>query len=269
MGLLDAALADLRSLDELAARDTPLARLDPRAKVITTLFFIVVVVSFERHAVAALLPLAIFPLVLAVLGDVPARPILRKLALAAPFALMVGLFNPWLDRAPIVVFGDTTLAAGWWSFASILLRFALTVGASLVLVAGTGMFALCAALARLGVPRVFTVQLLFLYRYAFVIGAEAARMTTARQLRCAGRRAAIDSYGPLLGHLLLRTFDRARRIHLAMTARGFDGELRSLRTLRWQPRDTRFVLGWCSAFALLRTVDLPQWIGATLLGLGP
>ena len=143
------------------------------------------VVSFERHAVTALLPLAVFPVVLAVLGDVPAAPILRKLALAAPFALMVGLFNPWLDRTPVVVFGDTTLAAGWWSFASIVLRYALTVGATLVLVAGTGMFALCAALARLGVPRLFTVQLLFLYRYAFVIGAEAARMTTARELRCA------------------------------------------------------------------------------------
>lgn len=266
MGLLNAALADLRSLDELAARDTPLARVDPRAKVITTFIFIVVVVSFERHAVAALLPLAVFPVALAVLGDVPAAPLVRKLALAAPFALMVGLFNPWLDRAPVVVFGDTTLAAGWWSFASILLRFALTVGASLVLVAGTGMFALCAALARLGVPRVFTVQLLFLYRYAFVIGAEAARMTTARQLRCAGRRASIDSYGPLLGHLLLRAYDRARRIHLAMTARGFDGELRSLRTLHWRPRDTWFLLGWCCGFAVLRCVDLPRWIGTALLG---
>lgn len=268
MGLLDAALADLRSLDELAARDTPLTRLDPRAKIIATVVFIVVVVSFERHAVTALLPLAVFPVVLAVLGDVPAAPILRKLALAAPFALMVGLFNPWLDRTPVVVFGDTTLAAGWWSFASIVLRYALTVGATLVLVAGTGMFALCAALERLGVPRLFTVQLLFLYRYAFVIGAEAARMTTARELRCAGRRAPLDTYGPLAGHLLLRALDRAQRIHLAMTTRGFDGELRSLRTWRWQPRDTRFVLGWCGGFVLLRSVDLPQWIGATLLGAG-
>lgn len=266
MGLLNAALADLRSLDDLAARDTPLSRLDPRAKLITTFVFIVVVVSFERHAVAALLPLAVFPIALAMLGDVPAATILRKLALAAPFAVMVGLFNPWLEREPVVLFGDATLAAGWWSFASILLRFALTAGASLVLVAGTGMFPLCAALARLGVPRVFTVQLLFLYRYAFVLGAEAARMSTARELRCAGRRAALNTYGPLAGSLLLRAFDRARRIHLAMTARGFDGALRSLRTLHWRPRDTCFVLGWCCAFVLLRAVDLPQWIGATLLG---
>lgn len=266
MGRLDAALADLRDLDELAARDTPLTRFDPRAKLVAALVFVTVVMSFERHAVAALLPLCVFPLALAVLGGLPAAPLLRKLMLAAPLALMVGLFNPWLDRAPVPVFGDVTLAAGWWSFTSIVLRFGLTVGTALVLVAGTGMGPLCAALARLGVPRVFTVQLLFLYRYSFVLGAEAARMATARRLRSAGRRAALHSYGPLLGQLLLRAFQRAQRVHQAMQARGFDGELRSLRPLRWQARDTAFVCGWCAAFALLRAVDLPQWLGSTLLG---
>lgn len=266
MGRLDAALADLRVLDELATRDTPLTRLDPRAKLVAALVFVVVVVSFERHAVAALLSLAVFPLALAVLGDVPAAPLLRKLAAVAPFALMVGLFNPWLDRAPVAVFGEFTLAAGWWSFASIVLRIVLTVGTALVLVAGTGMGPLCAALARLGVPPVFTVQLLFLYRYAFVLGAEAARLVTARRLRSAGRRPALNSYGPLLGQLLLRAFQRAHRIHQAMRARGFDGEMRSLRTLCWQPRDTLFVCGWCAGFVLLRAVDVPQWLGGTLLG---
>jgi cobalt/nickel transport system permease protein len=261
MGRLDAALADLRALDEGAARDTPLTRLDPRAKLVAALVFVVVVMSFERHAVAALLPLAVFPLALAVLGDLPAAPLLRKLALVAPFALMVGLFNPWLDRAPVPVFGDFSLAAGWWSFSSIVLRFGLTVGTALVLVAGTGMGPLCAALARLGVPRVFTVQLLFLYRYAFVLGDEASRLATARRLRSAGRRPRLSSYGPLLGQLLLRAFDRAARVHQAMLARGFDGELRIVEDWRWQRADTLFVGLWCGYFALARAVDLPLALG--------
>ena len=269
MSRIDAALRDLRSLDALAARDTPLTRLDARAKVITTLAFIVVVVSFDRYAVAALLPLAAYPVLLAVLGEVPAAPLVRKLLLAAPFAVLVGMFNPLLDRTPMLAFGETTVAAGWVSFASILLRFALTVGAALVLVAGTGMHTLCAALGRLGVPQVLTAQLLFLFRYAFVLGAEAARMATARELRSGGRTLALSAYGPLAGHLLLRSFERARRVHLAMVARGFDGELRSLRTLRWSPRDTAFVLGWCAFFLLVRAADLPQALGRLLLGVGP
>jgi cobalt/nickel transport system permease protein len=266
MSRIDAALHDLRSLDALAARDTSLARIDARAKVLTTVVFIVTVVSFDRYTVAALLPLAAYPVALAALGDVPAAPLLRKLLLAAPFAVLVGIFNPLLDRAPMLAFFGTTIAAGWVSFASILLRFALTVGAALVLVAGTGMQALCVALARLGVPQVFTAQLLFLFRYAFVLGAEASRMATARELRSNGRNLALAAYGPLLGHLLLRAFERAQRIHLAMLARGFDGELRGLRTLHWRPRDTVFALGWCAFFLLARLVDLPLALGRLLLG---
>ena len=266
MSRIDAALADLRSLDELAARDTALARIDARAKGAVTLAFVVAVVSFDRYAVAALLPLALFPLALAVLGDVPAAPLARKLALAAPFAVMVGLFNPLLDRAPLLVFGDLAVAGGWVSFASILLRFMLTVSAALLLVAGTGMHTLCAALGRLGVPRVFVAQLLFLYRYAFVVGGEAARMTTARRLRGGGRPLPLAVYATLLGHLLLRAFDRAQRIHWAMLARGFDGELRSLQRLHWRRGDTLFVAGWCAFFALARAVDLPAALGRLLTG---
>ncbi len=269
MSRIYAALRDLRSLDALAARDTALTRLDARAKVVTTLAFIVVVVSFDRYTVAALLPLAAYPVALAVLGEVPAAPLARKLLLAAPFAVLVGLFNPLLDRAPMLAFGEATLAAGWVSFASILVRFALTVGAALVLVAGTGMHALCAALARLGVPQVLTAQLLFLFRYAFVLGGEASRMAAARELRSGGRALALSAYGPLAGHLLLRAFERAQRIHLAMIARGFDGELRSLRILHWSPRDTVFVVGWCLFFLLVRLVDLPQGLGRLLLGAAP
>ncbi|MCU0940503.1 MAG: cobalt ECF transporter T component CbiQ [Burkholderiaceae bacterium] len=266
MSRIDAALRDLRTLEELAARDTPLARIDPRAKVLVTLVFIVVVVSFDRHAVAALLPLAAFPVLLAVRGEVPAAPVLRKLLLASPFAVMVGLANPLLDRVPMLVVGDAVISAGWVSFASILLRFALTVGAALVLVAGTGMHALCVALGRLGVPGVFTAQLLFLFRYAFVIGEEAARMAAARDLRCGGRRTRLAEWAPLAGHLLLRAFERAQRIHRAMSARGFDGELRSLRALRWTVRDTGFVAGWVAFFTLARAVDLPLALGRMAVG---
>jgi cobalt/nickel transport system permease protein len=266
MSRIETALTDLRSLETLASRDTPLARLDARAKVLTTLVFIAVTVSFNRYAVGALLPLALFPVALAVIGDVPARTILRKLAIAAPFAVMVGLANPWLDRAPMLAVGGIDVSGGWLSFVSILLRFCLTVGAALVLIAGTGMVPLCAALNALGAPNVFTTQLLFVYRYAFVLGGEAARMNTARELRANGRRADLTSYGPQIGHLLLRAFDRARRIHLAMLARGFDGEVRSPRALRWSKRDTMFTIGWCGWFAIVRAIDLPAALGRLLGG---
>jgi len=269
MTRLHTALDDLRALDALGARDTALARRDPRAKVVATVLFIVTVVSFDRYSVAALLPLALYPCVLAAQGEVPARALWRTLALASPFALMVGIFNPLLDRTPMLAWGGVELSAGWISFAAIVLRFALTVSAALVLAAGTGMHTLCAALARLGVPHAFAVQLLFLYRYLFVLADEAARQTTARRLRAGDhQRLAVAVYASLAGHLLLRAFERAQRIHLAMLARGFDGELRLACRWHWQRADTFFVVAWIAYFGCVRAVDLPRVLGTWLTGAG-
>jgi cobalt/nickel transport system permease protein len=270
MSRLAAALQDLRALDTLAARDTALARRDPRAKLLVTLVFVLTVVSFERHQLAALLPLALFPTVLAAHAELPARTLGRTLALAAPFALLVGLANPLFDRTPMLTLAGVQVSGGWVSFAAIVLRFLLTAGAALALIGGTGMHALCAALAALGVPPVFTVQLLLLHRYLFVLAGEALRMGTARELRAApGRRPELALYAALAGQLLLRAFDRARRVHQAMLARGFDGELRLADRWRWQRGDTLFAAGWCAYFGVVRSVDLPQALGTGLRGLMP
>lgn len=267
MSRLDAALDELRAFDTLALRDTAIARLDARAKVIVTLAYALTVVSFGRYDVAALLPLALFPWLLTVLGEVPVRALLRKLLVAAPFPLMVGIFNPWLDRAPQLLVGELGIAGGWLSYASIVLRFALTVSAALVLLATTGMHPLCLALQRLGLPRAFVTQLLFLHRYALLLGGEAARMGLAHRLRAGGLRPRLATWASLVGHLLLRTLERAQRIHLAMLARGWDGQLRSWSALQWQRRDTVFTVGWLAYFALARALDLSAVLGRLAAGL--
>ena len=264
MSRLESALADLRLADTLAARDTPLARLDPRAKLVTTAAFLVAVVSYDRYAFAALFPFLLYPVALVSMGEVPWRWLAGKLAIAAPFAILVGIANPFLDVAPREFMPGVAVAGGWVSFGSILLRFVLTVSAALAVIAGTGMHSLCAGLAAFGTPRVLTAQLLFLWRYAFVLGGEGSRMVTAREARGARGAPSITEYGSLAGHWLLRAFERAERIHLAMRARGFDGRFRPLRTLRWTAADTAFTLGWIAFFALARAVYLPELLGRLL-----
>ncbi|MBU1693319.1 MAG: cobalt ECF transporter T component CbiQ, partial [Verrucomicrobia bacterium] len=245
-------------------------RLDARAKALVTLAFIVAVMSFPRHDVAALTPFFLYPIALLALGGIPSGFILKKLLIAAPFALFIGLFNPLLDRQPVALPGGHILAAGWVSFVSILVRFTLTVSAALALVACTGMLRLCAGLERLGLPRVFAVQLLFLYRYLFVIADEGLRMRRGLALRSAdGHAPTLRVYGSLIGHLLLRSMDRAQRIYGAMLARGFDGEIRTLRTTRWHTRDLVFTAGWIAFFVAARRWNLAELAGGLLTGGGP
>jgi cobalt/nickel transport system permease protein len=265
MAKIESALFDIGTLDTLAYRDNGVNRLDPRAKLVTTLFFSAVLVSFDRYQLAALLPFFIFPLTLIVLADLPVGYLGKKLLLAAPFAICVGIFNPLIDRAELLQLGPVAISGGWVSFASILLRFTLTVSAALILIATTSFPGVCLALERLGAPRAFVLQLLFLHRYLFVLIEEGLRLVRARALRSfSGRGHGWRIFGHLVGQLLLRTLARAQRIHLAMLCRGFDGEIRINRTLRIGRREVAFVLGWCSLFLLLRCVHLPRLLGGFL-----
>jgi cobalt/nickel transport system permease protein len=262
MAKIDKNFLDIGYTDHLARQLTPIHQLDPRAKLLTTLVFITTVVSFGKYEISALLPFFIYPVVLAAMGNLPAAYLLKKILLVSPFALLIGIFNPLIDRDILINLGDIRIAGGWVSFASILIRFILTVGAALILIAVTGFNAVCMALQKLGVPKVFVVQLMFLHRYMFVLVEEASRMVRARSLRSLGSGGAgIRTYGPLVGHLLLRTMNRAQRIHLAMCCRGFDGQIRIMKPLKIRPIEIGFIFGWSALFIFMRFFNIPLLMG--------
>jgi len=264
---IEALLREVRSLDAVAGQSTWLSRIDPRAMLLATLAFILVVVSFHRYAVAALLPMMIFPVLLARLGNISLSRIGFKVLLAMPFALMLGLFNPVFDPVPRMELWGHYVSGGWLSLASILIRAALTIAAALILVASIGIHRLCAALDHLGVPRVLTTQLLFMHRYILVLAGELGRMNLARELRSQSPKSMpLSVYGSLLGHLLLRTLERAQRIHQAMLSRGFDGHLPIRQARSWQFADTAFLAIWLGIFFLVRMTDFTTMLGQLMLG---
>lgn len=270
MPRIDAALGDIGALDSLAALDSPVHRLDPRAKLLATAAFLVTAVSFPRYELAELMPLFLYPAALMAAGGIPLRALGRYLLLASPFAVMVGLFNPLLDRQIAAHWGGLAVSGGWLSFLSILARSALTVSAAMLLLAATGYAPLCAAMGRLGLPRLLVAQFLLLYRFIFVLAGEAARMTRAHELRSgSGRGAALRVWGSLAGQLLLRAHDRALRLHAAMLARGFDGALPAPHRLRWSWRDSLFLAGCAGGFALVRFGHLAERLGRLILEATP
>lgn len=263
MAKIDTSFFDIGRLDRLAQQHTAVHRLDPRAKLLTTMAFLMAVVSFPKYEISALLPFFLYPIVLVTVGQLPVGFIVQKIVVVAPFAVMVGIFNPFFDREVLLHLGPLGISGGWISFASILLRFFLTIGTAFLLIATTSFHGLCLAMLRLGLPKVLTVQLLFLYRYIFVLGMEAMRVFRARALRSFGKRGlGMKVFASVVGHLLLRTLDRAQRVHRAMLSRGFDGEIRVLRPLHIAATDVLFVLGWWAAFAVMRAYNLPQLVGA-------
>lgn len=256
---------DIERIEEFARLDTFIHRLDARSKVLTTFTFIIVLMSFPRHDLSAVTAFVAYPAAIIALSHIPTKFLLRKVLIAAPFALMVAIVNPLIDREPLALVGEYAVSGGWLSFFSIMLRFSLIILAVIVLIASTGMYRLCAGLEQLGLPRALAVQLLLLHRYVFVIGGEAARMSRGARTRSFKRHPlTLRQYGSLLGHLLLRTMDRAERIYQAMLARGFDGEIRVMRKPRLSARDFGFCCCWLAYFTACRTWNLAVGIESLL-----
>jgi cobalt/nickel transport system permease protein len=252
-----ASLAALRDLDALSARDVPLARLDPRAPLLVTLLLCVLVASFPPGEVVALVPFVLWPVALASLAPIPARPFVRALLVPLPFVLLAAL------PALFVVPG----AAGRAIAASVLLRFVLTATSALLLAAVWGLPALAWAMGQLGAPAVLVTQLLVLWRYLFVLGEETLQMDRARSMRSFGHRGReLALAGPFLGTLLLRSQDRAERIDRALRARAFSGTFPALRPWRFGGGAAAFLVLSASVLVLFRLVNVPEALGRLLAG---
>lgn len=258
----DTEYFNMGRLDRLAYQDTAVHRIDPRAKVVVTMLFIAAVVSYPKFAVIDLLPFLLFPVLMMTLGNIPVLFIAKKVLIVSPFALFVGIFNPILDTRPLATVGGLVLSAGWVSFASIALKFLLTISAALVLIATTSFPGVCQALRRLGFPALFISQLLFLYRYLFVLMEETMRVVRARDLRSfGGRGMELRVLARVVGSLFLRTVERAERIYRAMLSRGFRGELPVLRQHRLGTADMVFALFAASAVLFFRLVPVTASVG--------
>ena len=256
---------NLGALDRLSYQDTFVHRLDPRAKVIAVMAFVFTVVSWPKYEVIALAPFFLFPVLLMALGDIPFSVVLKKALIVSPFAVFIGIFNPILDPGTVTLFG-ISMSAGWLSFLSIMMKFMLTISAGLVLIATTSFPGVCHALRRLGMPSVFVSQLLFLYRYIFVLMEETMRMVRARDMRSFGRRGTGAKVAArIIGTLFLRTLERAERIYSAMLSRGFRGDIPSIKQYSFRVADTAFVLLTIAGLALFRFVSIPELIGSFML----
>jgi cobalt/nickel transport system permease protein len=255
-------------LDRLSYGDTFIHRLDPRAKVFATGLFLLTVVSFPKYAIAPLIPFLLFPVLLMTVGEIPTWFILRKVLFVSPFALFVGIFNPFLDTRTIAVIAGLPVSAGWLSFGSILVKFLLTTGAALLLVATTSFPGVCHALRRLGFPSLFVSQLLFLYRYLFVLTEEAMRIARARDMRSFGTRGSGTAvFVRLVGILFLRTVDRAERIYCAMLSRGFQGDIPTLTRSRMAGKDLAFMAATAIFLGVFRFYPVTEGIGRLAQGL--
>ena len=261
------SLQDIRVLDELGDMNTIIHKINPLSKLIVTLFYLLTVLSFNKYATSAILPLVLYPVLLISLANLPVLSILKRVLIVIPLIIGISLFNPILDQRPLLSLGHIIITYGWISFTSILLKSILTIIASLILIAITGMTNLSIALRMLKIPKIVVLQLLLTYRYIEVLMEEVILITTAYALRAPQTKGIqIKDLGPLLGQLLLRTIERGQSVYYAMCCRGFIGEYHSGNKFKLANKDITYILLWGLYFLFVRHINISRLLGIILTG---
>ncbi|MEW6661310.1 MAG: cobalt ECF transporter T component CbiQ [Bacillota bacterium] len=262
-------LNNIRLLDELAGKRTNIHQIHPLMKVLTTLMFLFVTVSFDKYQLSGLLPLIFYPVVVITLADIPVVPILKRMLFVMPFIIGIGVFNPFFDTNPVVILPWIQISGGWISFFSILVKGSLTILAALLLIATTGITRVASALRMMRIPKVFIMQLLLTYRYITLLIEEVGRALCAYSLRSPDTKGIkISNWGSLTGQLLMRTLERAQRVYHSMCCRGFTGEYRISKQNKMMIGDIAYFAGWSLFFVIVRFINIPAFLGLLMTGEG-
>lgn len=245
-------------LDPYQPRTSPIHALDPRVKLALVLAFILT---------AALTPIAAWPIYILlfsiilsveILSELGMGFVLKRAALALPFVLaaLPVIFTSGetvLFALPIGSWTLTGYSEGLERFISVAFKSWLSVQAAIVLASSTPFPDLLQAMRALRIPRLLVAMFGLMWRYLFVLVDEALRLMRARAARSGvaadGSHRSGGSLpwrarvaGGMAGNLFLRAFERSDRIYMAMVARGYDGEVRTLPMMVIRP-GSWFVLG--------------------------
>ena len=162
----------------------------------------------------------------------------RRSLIAGPFILVAvpSIFSVDGRILQIWELGPVTLTPtheGLMFVATLMLKGWIAVTASVVLASTTRYLDIAAALRWFRVPALLVAVMEMMYRYVFLLGAEARRMLSARRVPVCGATRTSDPggkvtwrakvAGQMAGSLFIRTLNRGERVHMAMASRGYDG----------------------------------------------
>jgi cobalt/nickel transport system permease protein len=253
--------------DDTAALPGVLQGLDPRVKLVSTVGLLVVT-SLVRH-VPILLAISAAAAVLAGLSKISTAFFLKRVWMFIPFFTGIVVLPATFS---FITAGDIVVPLGHWfghrvgltrqgltSAALLVTRVAASISLVLLVVLTTSWTRLVASLRALGMPRLFVMVLGMAHRYVFYLLNTVTDMYEARKARTAlvegsvanGRLFVAATAGSLFG----KAHAMSDEVHQAMTARGYTGQARSLKTFQLRLADGLYALACVVACVVALGVD--------------
>jgi cobalt/nickel transport system permease protein len=255
MGFLEKTLADLshaleQSLfaETISRRTGLLQALDPRVKVVSILAFLIAV-GLSR-SLPVLLGLYVITLFLAWRSSISVAFFIKRVWLFIPiFTGLVALPALFITPGSILVslpWGLAITRPGLLTVLFLLSRVSTSVSFGVLLILTTPWPTLLKALNVLRVPDGFLLILGMTYRYIHLLLRMAEDMFLSRRSRIVGRLPGAEARRILAssaGTLLEKSLYLSGEVYLAMQARGYRGQPRSIAVFRLQRIDRAWICG--------------------------
>ncbi|MDD1717594.1 MAG: cobalt ECF transporter T component CbiQ [Methanoregulaceae archaeon] len=231
-------IEDLFLIEKHAYRDSPIHRLDARAKIVLTLSVIVALVAVPYTTIVytvGLVFLAFF-IVLWAFSGLSLKVYLGRLLVIVPLWGVIILFQIFLKNGyyteyhPILLLPlGIAVYAESVQFASIVfVKFFLCISFVILLSSTSKVHDLLEGAGRLGLPAEFALTLGMMIRYLFVFGWMYRKISESLATRCFDPfdrslpyRYRIRQIGYHVGSLFLRSYEQGERTYTAMLCRGY------------------------------------------------
>ena len=207
--------------------DSPVHRLPAEVKIVSAFLGVICVVATPREAFWVFGGYLLLLTAVWVVAGITVGWMARRALIEAPFVVLAVLL-PFTGGEPhLTWFGLALSEPGLLGAWNILIKGTLGVLTSVTLAATTPLRDLLLGLQRLRAPSIVITIATLMLRYVDVIAGEARRMRLARIARGHDPRflwqAGATARG--VGSLFVRSYERGERVHLAMLARGWRGEM--------------------------------------------
>ena len=252
MSKISKSLYKIKDIEVIANGDDYLHKIHPLVKLLITIVYIIIVVSLNKYNLSKILLMVVYPSVIFASTDIPLKLGYKGVLVALPFCILAGIGNIVFDNVIIGTFYGYYITAGMLSAVVIVLKCVLTVLATYILIASTGINNICYALRILHVPNVLINQVLLTYRYIFILILEVENVSKSYSLRAPNHKGIhFKIWGSLLGQLLLNSIKKANDIFNSMTMRNFKDKL-----YYYKPRNFKVIDPIYTAFWVVVLVGL-------------
>jgi len=244
--------------EKFSEGDSTLHRLDPRVKIIVALLFSVIVAVSDKYT--TLIGALFLAVIVVAVARLRTKEIISRLLVVNSFIFLLWLMLPFtFPGKNIYTLGSLNISQEGIKYALLItIKSNSIILAGIALLSTSSIFNLIHALRHLYLPDKLTQLFFFSYRYIQTIHFEYIRLNNAVKIR--GFKAQTNfhtyrTYAYLVGMMLVRSYDRSKRVYNAMLCRGFKGKYWTLNHFVFKKSD--FVTGIVMISCIIGLVLLP------------